>query len=53
MQVKPEDAMYMVNVPEGIPAQHLDIMRLCAQLTARNGAKFLKGARPGCTAGRQ
>ena len=31
-----------MNVPEGIPALNLDIMRLCAQMVARNGTKFLK-----------
>ena len=42
LQVKPEDAAYSVSVPEGIPALNLDIMRLCAQMVARNGTKFLK-----------
>lgn len=40
--MKPADAQYTVNVPEGIPALNLDIMRLCAQMVARNGTKFLK-----------
>ena len=46
MQVKPEDARYTVNVPEGIAALNLDIMRLCAQMVARNGTKFLKSTQP-------
>ena len=46
LQVKPEDARYTVNVPEGIAALNLDIMRMCAQMVARNGKNFLRSESP-------
>ncbi|KAK9807061.1 hypothetical protein WJX72_012308 [[Myrmecia] bisecta] len=40
---KPEEAQYMVHVPEGLTLQDLDIIKLTAQFVARNGKQFLTG----------
>lgn len=39
---KPEDEKYTVHVPEGLTALDLDIIKLTAQMTARNGKNFLQ-----------
>jgi hypothetical protein len=39
---KPEDEKYTVHVPEGLTVLDLDIIKLTAQMTARNGKNFLQ-----------
>ncbi|CAN4078511.1 unnamed protein product [Withania somnifera] len=38
----PEAEQYTVRLPEGIPGEELDIIKLTSQIVARNGKSFLK-----------
>ncbi|GMH40484.1 hypothetical protein BSKO_08388 [Bryopsis sp. KO-2023] len=40
---KPEDDQYTVQVPEGLTAVDLDVIKVVAQFVARNGKNFLTG----------
>jgi splicing factor 3A subunit 1 len=39
----PEEEKYAVPVPDGLPLLELDVIKLAAQFTARNGKTFLTG----------
>ncbi len=39
----PEDAHYIVPIPAGLTMLDIDVIKLTAQMVARNGSSFMRG----------